>query len=73
MDAWLSQRRVWGNPRVYTNTSKFVPQNGVVSQTGFPSATGHVEYLYHGHDGGGYAFSFFKQGHLTKLWKGGKL
>lgn len=73
MDAWLSQRRVWGNPRVYTNTSKFVPQNGVVSQTGFPSATGHVEYLYHGHDGGGHAFSFFKQGRLTKLWKGGKL
>lgn len=73
MDAWLSQRRVWGNPRVYTNTSKSVPMNGVVSQTGFSAATGHVEYLYHGHDGGGHAYLFFKEGYLTKLWKGGKL
>ena len=46
--------------------------NGVVSQTGFSSATGHVEYLYHGHDGGGHAYLFFKEGYLTKLWKGGK-
>lgn len=79
MDAWLSQRRVWGNPRVYKYLSKETPKNGVVSQVGFPSATGHIEYFYKGNDGhdkGTHgALYYFNNGQniITKLWKGGKL
>ena len=84
MDAWLSSRRIWGAPfRIYTNSSKSSPINGVVSQSGFAGGvTGHLEYVYHGIDGhndsirtqNAYgAFRYYQlDGITTKQWKGGK-
>lgn len=80
MDAWLSQRRVWGNPRLYKSPAKYKLMNGVVSQSGFKgTVTGHIEYFYNGHDGHkkdeqGASFYYYNSSEpfITKLWKHGR-
>lgn len=77
MHEWLASKNVWGTPRVFNYLNdNIVLKNGVVSQTGFVNATGHMEYFYNRHDGHnnseGGAYKYYINGAKTYLWKYGK-